>query len=369
MTDDPFDRSPAELSGSSGTVAGVWSSSGRFRMPDGAQIVGQRGDVYEMRISVPLDGDGFFGRQCPACDQLFRVDSDGYEVLPDDVRLWCVYCGHHDEHSEFVTEQQRARALRAVGDLGIQLVGQALDKAFAGLSRRSRFRSSARSGFGIEIKYRSTPFYPQPLPGIDEEKLIRVRQCSGCTLRYAVFGEHRYCAVCGPLPADVVALDALAAETIRLDVLGQLPGATVATLRERGVYTRIWIDTLENLVSLTETLASAVFHAAIIDAAGRVRGRGNVFQRLDDTAELFVAADYPDLRTVLDPPTWQRLQRIWGARHLFTHNDGIVDDQYLAKIPNSTAQVGQRLTITEQMCRQAILDTEVLCRSIASMIQ
>jgi hypothetical protein len=34
--------------------------------------------------------------------------------------------------------------------------------------------------------------FPQPLPGIDEERLIRVRQCAGCALRYAVFGEHRY---------------------------------------------------------------------------------------------------------------------------------------------------------------------------------
>ncbi len=135
------------------------------------------------------------------------------------------------------------------------------------------------------------------------------------------------------------------------------------------MYTRIWIDTLENLVGLTETLASTAFHAATTDAAARVKKRGNIFQRLDDTAELFVAAGYPDLRTVLDHPTWQRLQQIWATRHLFTHNGGIVDDRYLAKIPNSTAQLGQRLTITEQVCRQAILDTEVLCRSIANMIR
>jgi hypothetical protein len=28
------------------------------------------------------------------------------------------------------------------------------------------------------------------LPGIDEEKLIRIRQCGTCRLRYAVFGEQ-----------------------------------------------------------------------------------------------------------------------------------------------------------------------------------
>src|SRR5690349_1516530 len=114
----------------------------------------------------------------------------------------------------------------------MQSIGQALDRSFGRLSPR------ARSGFGIHITYRSTPFYPQALPGIDEEKLIRTRQCVGCALRYAVFGEHRYCPVCGPLPADIVAFDAIAAETARLDGLAQLPADAVAVLREQGVFNR-----------------------------------------------------------------------------------------------------------------------------------
>jgi len=336
-------------------------------MPDGAEILGRQDDVFEMRVSVPSDEHGFFGRQCPACEQLFRVDGDDYDALPDDLQLWCVYCGHHDDHSEFMTTQQRDRVLRAVGDLGAQMVGQALDDAFGGLSRKSRSRPRSRSGFGIEISYRSTPFYPQPLPGIDEEKLIRVRQCAGCALRYAVFGEHRFCPVCGKLPPDVVALDALAAETTRLDALAQLPAAAAATLREQGGFTRLWVDTLENLVGLVETLASALFHAAVIDAAQQVKGKGNVFQRLDDTAELFVAAGYADLRTELDAPTWQRLQQVWATRHLFTHNDGVVDAKYLAKAPSATVRIGQRLTITEALCRQAIADTDALCRAMTDL--
>jgi hypothetical protein len=77
------------------------------------------------------------------------------------------------------------------------------------------------------------------------------------------------------------------------------------------VFTRIWVDTLENLVGVVEILAAAVFHAAVTDATQRVKGKSNVFQRLDDTADLFTAAGYPDLRTVLDAPTWQRLQEVW----------------------------------------------------------
>jgi primosomal protein N' len=107
---------------------------------------------------MPTDEDGHFGRQCPSCSQIWRMHAEDYEALPDD-RLWCVYCGHEDDHSEFITQQQLDRAMRAVGDIGVQLVQDALDRAFRPLARSSR--SSM-----VSIQYRSKPFYPAPLPGI-----------------------------------------------------------------------------------------------------------------------------------------------------------------------------------------------------------
>jgi hypothetical protein len=43
-----------------------------------------------------------------------------------------------------------------------------LDNAFGGMATPRR-----DSSFGIKITYRSKPFYPQPLPGINEEELKR----------------------------------------------------------------------------------------------------------------------------------------------------------------------------------------------------
>ncbi|GIJ12189.1 hypothetical protein ACFFMR_32765 [Micromonospora andamanensis] len=348
-------------------TGGSWDGFAKFRMAQGASIVGRDGDSFEVRVSIPSDEHGFFGRQCPSCRQIFRVDGDDYEALPDDLELWCVYCGHHEDHSEFMTQQQLDRAMRAAGDLGMQIVGQALDDAFSRFRSPRRRSSRSRSGFSIRIQYRSKPFYPEPLPAIDEEKLIRVRNCAGCSLRYAVFGEHRFCPVCGTLPAMVVALDALSAETARLDGLEELPAETAASLREQGVFTRLWVDTLKNLVGIVEALGSAVFRDAVVDAQQRLNGKGNVFQRLADTADLFVAAGYPDLRTVLEPDRWERLIEFWAMRHVFTHNDGLVDAKFLTKVPASTARFGQRLTLTERQCRQAITDAEALCHALTAL--
>jgi hypothetical protein len=38
-------------------------------------------------------------------------------------------------------------------------------------------------GISIDIRYRPEPFHPEPLPGIDEEELIRIWICASCSLR------------------------------------------------------------------------------------------------------------------------------------------------------------------------------------------
>jgi hypothetical protein len=213
----------------------------------------------------------------------------------------------------------------------------------------------------------------RPHPGVatlkklNEERLARVRTCASCEVKYAVFGEHRYCPVCGSLHPATVAFDALQAETTRLDALDTLPPEAKAVLREQGVFTRSWVDTIENVVGIVEALASALFRAAVTDAETRLKGKGNIFQRLDDMADLFTAAGYADLRAALSPSTWQQLTETWAIRHIFTHNDGIIDQKYLSKVPNSSLRVGQRLVISDIDSRRAIADTTALCHSIVAL--
>lgn len=248
-----------------------------------------------------------------------------------------------------------------MGDLGMQVVSQGMERAFGQRSRSSSRRS------GVSITFESQPFYPRPLPGISEEPLARIRTCADCRVRYAVFGEHRYCPVCGKLPAASVAFDALEAEKARLDALEALPHETKALLREQGVFTRNWVDTMENVVGVVEALASSRFRTAVPNAEDLLRGKGNIFQRLDDTADLFMAAGYADLRLSVGAATWHRLTETWATRHLFTHNDGVVDAKYLTKVPTSSARIGQRLVVTDKTCRRALDDARVLCEALVAL--
>ena len=328
-----------------------------YRFPEGVEFFGEdeRGQV-RMTVSMPADEEGYFGRECPSCGQHFRISTDDFLALPDQQTLWCVYCGYHDEVSHFMTEQQMERARRAAADYALQLARNALQPTLRGIASRSRNSS-------VKISYRSTPFYPKPLPSINEERLVRERSCPNCQLRYAVFGEHRFCPICGQLPALANALDSIAAETKRLDALSDVPSERHAELRESGVIDRTCVDTIENAVGIVEALAKRIFTEQVNGAERVLQGRGQVFQRLNDLADLFLTHLEIDVRDWLGP-AWMDLEESWATRHVFAHCDGIVDSKYLNSVPTSTLQEGQRLIVTEEMARRVLIDAANLCRAL-----
>lgn len=319
-----------------------------FRTADGAEYRGKSAAGHEQfSVSIPFDGEGYFGRDCPECNQHFRMNGEDYDKLPDDLRLTCPYCGHIDDHSEFMTTQQRDRMMQVVRDAGMQMVTEMLDKAFGSMAR------STRNNRFVSVSYRSKPFYPEPLPGIDEERLVRERTCSECGVRYALFGEHRFCPVSGALDDSTVAREALEAERAKLDALGALPADQLAILREQGVIDRISVDTLGRVVGIVESVASAHFRKSVAEAEDYLKGKGNLFQRLDDLADIYGAHLGIDPRADTEL-AWASLQRLWAARHAHTHAGGLVDAKYLKAMPGSKLKLGQRVIVPEEDARLAI---------------
>lgn len=330
-----------------------------FRTADGASYEGKDEHGHDIfKVSIPLDEHGYLGRQCPSCQQIFRVNHRDYRAAPEELVLWCTYCGHKAPHSEFMTQQQKDRLMQVARDAGMQMIDNTIGRAFRDMAR------STRNNDFIRVHYRSKPFFPKPLPGIDEEALIRERTCPTCQVRYAVFGDHRFCPFSGLLSASDIATDALTAEIAKLDALDSIPADAVPALREQGVFDRIYIDTLGSVVGTIETLAKDVFSARVANASSILRGKGNVFQRLDDLADLFAAHLGMELRTT-DGLRWWELKRLWAARHVHVHNGGVVDDRYLGAVPDSPLQIGQRVIVSGHDARQAISQAHLLGRAMA----
>ena len=125
--------------------------------------------------------------------------------------------------------------------------------------------------------------------------------------------------------------------------------------------------TVKNIVGLFEVFARSQFEARAANPAAAVKSKGNVFQRLDDTNQLFSDHCSIDIPATVGHDVWQRLREDFGRRHVLTHCGGIVDDKFLAAVSNSGLVVGQRLMITRADADRALDDVEHVIRRLAAL--
>lgn len=336
--------------------------------PEGVGDINETEDGFEVSISIPTDEDGYFGRECPACEAPFKMRHDEYEALPDEIKLTCPYCGHREEHSSFMSSAQHARVMAAAEGLVEQWlhgeVNDMLSRTFGRRSSRAR-----RSGSFISIDWSYTPGTPprvSELPAAVEEQTRRIVGCSTCGNHHAVYSATSFCTVCGPRPATDKVLEAITAAREALAVEDRLGEDERETLRAAGVFERFAVDAIESTVSLFEMFAREQFTRRVADAATHTAGKGNVFQRLDDTAELFAVHAGTDIAELAGTERWERLRRAFARRHVLTHNGGIVDQKFLDRVPDSGLRLGQRLVIRRADAAQALDDLEALVRAVSA---
>lgn len=343
-------------------------SWGHLPKPEGVGDIKPTESGFEASISIPLDEHGFFGRDCPSCEAPFKMREDEYKALPDELELACPYCGHREEHSAFMSTAQRERVMAAAQGLAEQWIHEQVNDMFGRTFGGARPRPR-RSGSFLSVETSYTPGTPPPvraLPEALEEQTRRVVECSTCGNHHAVYSATSFCPVCGPRPAAEKVLEATAAAREALAVEDRLDVDERETLRGAGVFERFAVDAIESVVSLFEMFAREQFEHRVRDAQRHTRGRGNVFQRLDDAAKLFSAHTGLHLIALAGEDRWRRLKGAFARRHVLTHNGGIVDERFLVQAPDSGLRVGQRMIVRRRDAEVALDDLEAIVRAVAS---
>lgn len=335
------------------------------RLPDEISDLQDTGDGFEAKVSMPADEDGFIGRLCAGCGGKFRMRADEYAALADTTRLTCPYCGCDGEPSDFMTPAQRERAEAAVHALAEQFIHHQIDDIFGRTFGRSRRLRPGESG--VEITYTPAPGPPiRTLPEIVEERVLRTIACRNCTTRYAVYGASAFCPVCGPRAATDTVLEAIAAGRGALALQDHLPGEQRDAARAAGVFDRLAADTFKNIVSLFEVFAREQFTARAANPAAALQGKGTgIFQRLDDTATLFLTHCSIDLPAVVGAQVWRDLRETFARRHVLVHRDGIVDQKFLTAVRSGLA-AGQRLVISRGDAERALDDVDAAVKALAA---
>jgi hypothetical protein len=335
------------------------------RRPEGVSRPELTEDGFEAQVSIPLDEQGFFGRECPECSRVFKLRLDQWEALPDEVITTCPYCGHSSaDPSDFTTAQQAERAQAALMSLAEQYVHDALKDVFGGLETR-RLRPGES---GVEFRVSHDPPPPvRSLVSYVEEKVRRTIICDNCQSEYAVYGATAFCPICGPRAAVDTVLEAIVRGRRALALEDALPDELREEARADGVFDKAAADAVKETVTLFEVFTRDQFtsrvpgHEAIIKPYGR-----GVFQRLDDVDALFAGNASMAISALVDADVWSRLQRVFQQRHVLVHKGGIVDDEYVQRVPQTQQKAGQRLVLDRQDGERALDALEAVVRAVAA---
>lgn len=155
-----------------------------------------------------------------------------------------------------------------------------------------------------------------------------------------------FCPACGRLaPAQQLA-ELIQVERDRLDSFDQLDAQTRRRFIENGVVSTTYEATIKNGFTALETYLKDNFtrNAASVQKAPS----STTFQRLDDANLLYRTHLGIDLAATVGADVWTELQRAAAIRHVLIHNNGVVDDKFLQRLPNWPQALGQRITIRKQ---------------------
>jgi sarcosine oxidase delta subunit len=235
--------------------------------PEGIGDIEPTDDGFRTSVSIPLDQDGYFGRECPSCSAPFKMRKAEYDVLPDGLELTCPYCGHREEHSAFMTAAQRERIRAAALGLAEQFVHRELNDVLGRTFGRTQPSRSSGSFISIETRY--MPGSPPPvraLPEVLETETRKIVGCSSCGNHDAVYSVTTFCPVCGPRPAAEKVIEAINAARESLALEDHLGAEQAKKLREAGVFERFAVDAIESVVSLFEMFAREQFERRVAGA-------------------------------------------------------------------------------------------------------
>ena len=313
------------------------------------QMVG--GDLVP--VSIASDADGYLDRLCQSDECLFefKIHANDWKDKVRDEQVFCPFCGHTAEATEWNTEQQKEHLQEAVLAHLQQRIGRAMKRDAENFNRRQPTNSFIRMTMKVDSR-------PQQilLPPIAAEPMRLRITCAACDCRYAVVGAAFFCPACGHNAADLMFSQAIAGIRHAFDALPNvreaIPDKDVADTTVRLIVE----NGLQNAITAFQRYAEALF--ARFPASSPTRR--NAFQNLKEGSELWNGAAGKPYGAYLDGTEQGALSRYFQQRHLLAHRQGLVDEDYIAKTDDTTYRAGQRLVVREAAVRNCLVIIEKL---------
>lgn len=306
----------------------------------------------QISVSLPTDKNGYLGRECPNsdCEGYFKiVPGAGLSGVTD---CHCPYCGHTADQSEFTTRDQ----IEYAKSVAVRKITDALVKDLKGLEFDVKPRGPF--GLGLSMKVKAGP--PHPIHWYREKVLETHVECTGCTLKYAVFGVFAFCPDCR--------------QHNSLQILGKnlelvVKMLDMAATAEPEIAERLTENALEDCVSAFDGFGREICRINAKKLNDPAKAEQVSFQNLDGAKQNMTALLNFDLSAGITLDEWQSAIRGFQKRHLLSHKMGVVDQGYARKSGDAQAVVGRKVRIDAEEVRELVQIVGRLAQNLVSGLQ
>jgi hypothetical protein len=306
-------------------------------------------EQYEMSIPLPTDAEGRAARACPSptCSPGYFKVKNGTGITENHTIAFCPYCRFGTEPGKFFTKRQLQYAKDVMKSEAVAGMGGMVRDALG-------IGSSGKKTMGgelIKLELSVDSNSPPPVHRPFEEALQRTLICPHCGLDHGVFGLAVWCTDCG---ADIF-LTHVATE---LNVLETMVSDVPRRRKDLGhrIATRDVENCLEDVVSVYEAVLKAMVVrelrnrgtdvAEIQDVLKRV---GNKLQSVPLSQETIQQLLAINLFESVPESDTDGLRRTFEKRHPITHNLGVVDRKYLARLRTAEREGREILVTTDEV--------------------
>ena len=318
--------------------------------------------MLSIPISLKSDENGYIDRKCPNenCLYQFKIKLKDWEDKVSGAEVHCPMCGHIDSSDNWWTQEQREQMQEIVQNYAANLIQKTLDKSFRDLER------STRGNKIIKITYkpgRRLSFINNPIEQMPEwEQEIT---CEKCGTTYSIIGSAYFCPCCGYNSASSSfseSLDIIQKELDSIESIKELFSEKYGIDMSEAMCRTMIENSLGDCVSAFQKFAERRY-TEITGKSARV----NDFQIIEKGSNLFFNAIGYGYEKWLSNYELNLLKIYFQRRHLFEHNNGMIDEQYLLKTGDTNYIVGQRLIIRKHEIEKVLEILKKLSNGLLSV--
>jgi hypothetical protein len=304
--------------------------------------------VETVAVSIEKDEEGYMGRECPVetCLGYFKI-TPGTGLTGTGLPCHCPYCGHTQGHDHFHTREQIEYAK--------SVVFRNISDRLSSELKKLEFNHRPRGAFGIGISLKVEPGQRPRIHSYRERQLETEIVCTGCTLRYAVYGVFGFC-------PDCQQHNSLQILETNLAIVGKM--LDIAETAERDLATKLIENALEDCVSAFDGFGREVCRLHGLRKADPRVDRWT-FQNLETVRSNLRDHFNIDIATLVSECEWKEGVIGFQKRHLVSHRMGVVDQSYIEKAGDTRYPAGRKIEITASEVRTLSQTIKVLGEIIA----